>query len=251
MAAKASNALNMERGGLRCVGAIYPGFGTVEEMSGCNFIEAINSSHADFLLASLSAEKGQLWLVRNHHHLTIPIQVHLGAVMNFQAGTVRRAPLIIRRWGLEWMWRIKEEPQLWTRYWKDGRSLLGLLITCVLPLAIWTQLQRLRYDRQEENLLVRQVEGPESVIVILDGMATASHVEKAVPLFREAITTNKHVVINFAATRAIDARFLGLLIMLRKSLREHGTTLRCMGISSRLQRMFRLNRAGFLLVPDQ
>ena len=92
VAAAAARTLNSGPSGLRCVGAMEPGFGTVEQMSQDHIIEEVNASEADFLAVSLGAKKGQLWLHRNHHRLTIPVRSHLGAVINFQAGTVKRAP---------------------------------------------------------------------------------------------------------------------------------------------------------------
>ena len=43
--------------------------------------------------------------------LTVPVVSHLGATLNFLAGTVRRAPVACTKLGLEWLWRIKEEPK--------------------------------------------------------------------------------------------------------------------------------------------
>src|SRR6202035_5028024 len=100
IAAAAGRALNAEPGGLQCVGSFFPGFGTLEDMSRDDIIDKINSSDADFLVASLSAKKGQLWLQRNHHRLRIPIRSHLGAAMNFEAGSVKRAPPVMRKYGL-------------------------------------------------------------------------------------------------------------------------------------------------------
>ena len=45
-----------------------------------------------------------------------------------RAGTVQRAPPAWQRWGLEWLWRIRQEPQLFKRYWGDGWALLGLAV---------------------------------------------------------------------------------------------------------------------------
>ena len=158
--------INKERTGLHCVGAMYPGFGTIDEMSQDKFIEAINSSGADFLIASLGAEKGQLWLLRNHHRLRVPIRSHLGAVINFQAGSVRRAPPTMRRLGVEWLWRIKQEPHLWSRYWNDGRALLSLMLIYVMPLAVRTRMQRLRFSRNGKGLLlVKKLESSDSIIL--------------------------------------------------------------------------------------
>ena len=45
-----------------------------------------------------------------------PVITHLGAALNFAAGTLRRAPAWMQAAGLEWLWRIREEPALWRRY---------------------------------------------------------------------------------------------------------------------------------------
>jgi N-acetylglucosaminyldiphosphoundecaprenol N-acetyl-beta-D-mannosaminyltransferase len=220
-------------------------------MSRDEIIDNINSSDADFLVASLGAQKGQLWLQRNHRRLLIPVRAHLGAVINFQAATVRRAPRIMRRLGLEWLWRIKEEPYLWRRYWNDGCVLLRLVITRVVPLAIWTWWLRLRYERHGNNLVIMQVHGYQSVTVSLAGPAVARHIDKVIPIFRDAIATKKQIIIDLSETSVIDARFLGLLLMLRKKLKGSDANPIFIGLSRTLKSIFRLNGLGFLLSSDK
>ena len=66
-----------------------------------------------------------------------------------QPSISRREPLgerliCMQKLGLEWLWRIKEEPSLFGRYWHDGIVLLRLVLTRVMPLAIaahWRQLR--------------------------------------------------------------------------------------------------------------
>ena len=128
--------LNAEHQGLECIGWHYPGFGSVADMSSDGIIKKINASGADFLLAALGAGKGQTWLLENHERLHVPVRAHLGAALNIQAGTVKRAPHWMRKAGLEWLWRIKEEPHLWRRYAHDGLVLLKLLLTRIGPLVI-------------------------------------------------------------------------------------------------------------------
>jgi N-acetylglucosaminyldiphosphoundecaprenol N-acetyl-beta-D-mannosaminyltransferase len=251
VALAASRSLNAEPSGLCCVGAHYPGFGSVDDMSERDIIDRINSSDADLLVASLGAQKGQLWLQRNHHRLRVPVRTHLGALVNFEAGTLKRAPGLVQKLGLEWLWRIKEEPHLWRRYWSDGRVLLRLLVTRVLPLAIWTRWLRLKSRRRERDLVITQHNGNESVTVRLAGSATARHVDKIVAAFRDAIAVKKRIMIDFTDTRAIDARFLGLLLMMRKRLKNDGTGPVLIGLSPRLRRIFRLNGLEFLLSPDK
>ncbi len=247
VAVAAARMLNLKPATLSCVGWICPGFGTLDELSEDHFIDKINSSNADFLVAALGAKKGQLWLQRNHHRLRIPIRAHLGATLNFQAGTVKRAPYAMQKLGLEWLWRIKEEPRLWSRYWNDGRVLLRLLLTHVLPLAIRARSQRRRCERNGHDLVIDQAQGCDSVTLRLSGFAIACNAEKAIFRFRDAVTTNKQIVIDFSATLAVDARFLGLLLMLRKRLKAQGAVPRFVGISVRLERVFRLNGLGHLL----
>jgi N-acetylglucosaminyldiphosphoundecaprenol N-acetyl-beta-D-mannosaminyltransferase len=135
-AALASEAINRSGGGVRCVGFDTAGFGSVESMSDDERIDRINRSGAQFVVVSLGAGKGQAWIEHNAPRLTAPVLSHLGAVVNFAAGTVRRAPPWMRPFGLEWLWRIREEPFLWRRYWKDGLGAVRLVATRVLPDAL-------------------------------------------------------------------------------------------------------------------
>jgi N-acetylglucosaminyldiphosphoundecaprenol N-acetyl-beta-D-mannosaminyltransferase len=244
VAAAASKSLNDMRGGLSCIGWICPGFGTIEEMSAGHLIDKINSSQADLLVVALGAKKGQLWLLRNRHSLRIPVRAHLGAVVNFQAGTVRRAPSVLRKAGLEWLWRIKEEPHLWNRYWHDGVAFLRLALTHVLPLTILTQWLRLGGTRP---LVISQHENPESITVMLAGAATAREISKVGPILSDALRREKDIAINLSDVCFVDARFLGLLLMLRKRLKEQGKRLTFTCLSPRLEKLFNLNGAGFLL----
>jgi N-acetylglucosaminyldiphosphoundecaprenol N-acetyl-beta-D-mannosaminyltransferase len=242
VAKAASRTLSVQSSGLYCVGWLYPGYCSAEEMSRDDIIDNINSSGANFLVVSLGAQKGQLWLQRNHHRLLIPVRAHLGASLNFQAGKVKRAPPIMRKFGLEWLWRIKEEPHLWRRYWNDGTMLLRLLFTHVLPIAFWTWWLRLKYERRKEDLIITQDADRESVTVSLSGCANVRHVGKAIPAFRKAITTKKRITLDFSNTRTIDARFLGLLLMLKKELKNTDAAPIFVGLSPGLKRIFRLNR---------
>jgi N-acetylglucosaminyldiphosphoundecaprenol N-acetyl-beta-D-mannosaminyltransferase len=246
-ASTASRRLSAGAAGICCVGAMYPGFGSVEELSQDDIIDAINSSRADFLVASLGAKKGQAWLLRNHHRLQIPIRAHLGAVINFQAGTVKRSPKIMRKLGLEWLWRIKEEPHLWRRYSYDGYALLRLLVMRILPLAVGAYWASVKSKPTEDDLIIGQTFGDDTVTVSLAGPAIARHIEKIICAFKAAIDTNKNVLIDLANTRVVDARFLGLMLMLEKKLKARGAAPNLTGLSPGLKKIFRLNGLDALL----
>jgi N-acetylglucosaminyldiphosphoundecaprenol N-acetyl-beta-D-mannosaminyltransferase len=136
VAQRAAERINGTPGGVVCVGFESPGFGSVADMSGADVIERINASGADFVVVALGAKKGQAWIEHNRHRLRPPLVSHLGAVVNFVAGSVKRAPQWLQNAGFEWLWRIKEEPALWRRYAADGWALLRFLATEVGP-SMW------------------------------------------------------------------------------------------------------------------
>ena len=219
------------------------------DMSHAGIIEKINNSGADFLIAALGAKKGQSWLLRNQDSIRVPIRSHLGAAVNFEAGRIRRAPLPIRKSGLEWLWRIKEEPHLWRRYWDDGLQFLKLLVTRVLPLTVGTKWNQL-LGRHSKDLRIEHADGPDAITLRLLGSATALNISQGVGAFRQVLTARRSIRINLADTCAIDARFLGLILMVRKRAKIQGNDLELVGASSRLKATFHRNGAAFLLADQ-
>jgi N-acetylglucosaminyldiphosphoundecaprenol N-acetyl-beta-D-mannosaminyltransferase len=250
LAALVGKNLNAQSVGLKCVGALNPGFGTVDEMSAEETIEAINASGADILAVFMNAKKAQAWLLQNHDRLRIPVRAQFGATINYEAGTIKRAPPYLRSAGLEWLWRIKEEPYLWRRYWTDGKSLLRLLLTGALPLVLGSLWTRLHSARTDEGLWVEWREEQHAVVVGLSGLAIAAHADVAISAFRQALDKGKAIEVDVSRTRLLDPRFFGLLLMVRKELRRRGRALRFVGVSPAIVRVFRLNGFEFLLSDE-
>jgi N-acetylglucosaminyldiphosphoundecaprenol N-acetyl-beta-D-mannosaminyltransferase len=251
LAALVGKNLNAQSGGLKCVGTLNPGFGTVDEMSNEQIIGAINASGADILAVFLNAKKAQAWLLQNHDRLRIPVRAQFGATINFEAGTVNRAPPFVRSAGLEWLWRIKEEPYLWRRYWTDGKSLLRLVLTGALPLAVDSLWTRFRSAWTGRGLQIELREEAHAVIVRLSGLAIAVHIDEAIKAFRQALGKEKPIDVDVSRIRLLDPRFFGLLLMVRKQLRRRGQALRFIGVSPAIIRAFRLNRFEFLLSDEE
>lgn len=124
-------------GGLQGVGAHDPGFTSVEQMSGDAVIDEINRCNPDLLIVALGAAKGHRWIEANRHRLRVPVISHLGAAVNFIAGRLQRAPTLMQRLGLEWVWRIVKEPLLARRYLRDGLFLCKAVVVSVLPVLFY------------------------------------------------------------------------------------------------------------------
>ncbi|WP_426413252.1 WecB/TagA/CpsF family glycosyltransferase [Bradyrhizobium ganzhouense] len=242
---KVGKAINSEAAGLRCVGSLNPGFGSIDQLSDPAVLAAINSSGADMLAVFLNADKAQTWLLRNHHRLRPPVRAQLGATINFQAGTVRRAPAFIRDAGFEWLWRIKEEPYLWRRYLRDGLSLLRVIATSVVPFRLNAVLLRLRSNYKD--LKAQIIEQPDRTLVRLSGAATKEHIAEAIARFRQALDRHQPLVVDLASTSEIDPRFFGLLLLVRKELESREQSLDLVHAPPAIARAFRLNGFNFLL----
>ena len=97
-------------------------------------IDRINAAKPDVLFVALGNPKQELWMGRNREKLDVGVMIGVGGTFNFIAGKVKRAPKWMQRCGLEWIYRILQEPgRLWRRYaygllkfsWLSFRTLLG------------------------------------------------------------------------------------------------------------------------------
>jgi N-acetylglucosaminyldiphosphoundecaprenol N-acetyl-beta-D-mannosaminyltransferase len=242
------NNLNFRDGGLKCVGVLNPGFGSVDEISSHQVIRNINSSGADLLAIFLGAAKAQAWLLRNRQRLMVPILCQFGATINFQAGLIMRAPKFVQRAGFEWLWRIKEEPYLWRRYWGDGLKLLRIVLTDVLPLMLNAYSRYLTGWMRRDRLSAKFMEDEQGVIITLSGDLIAAHVADAIWCFRRAMCSDKRISIDMSNARHVDSRFFGLFLMVYKQVLGQHRTLKFTGVTSRVRRIFSLNGFNFLLV---
>jgi N-acetylglucosaminyldiphosphoundecaprenol N-acetyl-beta-D-mannosaminyltransferase len=153
---------------------------------------------------------------------------------------------MFRTWGLEWLWRIKEERYLWKRYRDDGLVLLRLLVTRVVPLAVMTRWQRFM-RKHLQDLQIKKSHDDQSVMIYLSGAASELHVTRAAAFFEEELGGTRNIAIDLSNASMIDARFFGLLIMLRKELKRRGAKLTFTGISPMTRRIFRFSELEYLL----
>lgn len=81
-------------------------------------VEAVNSANPDLLWVGMTAPKQEKWAYCNWKDLNIHCHCGtIGAVFDFYAGTVKRAPIWWQNKGLEWLYRLLKEPRrMWRRY---------------------------------------------------------------------------------------------------------------------------------------
>lgn len=245
-AGTACRRLNAESSGVHCTGFESPGFGSIEDMSSDATIAAINASQADFLLVSLGAKKGQAWIEHNRAQISVPVISHLGAVVNFVAGTLQRAPSWMQRTGLEWLWRIKEEPGLWRRYYSDGLSFIRLLATRVIPNYRFIHRHPpKRHELDAAAIVIR--ESASEMVISLHGAWTGENLGPLRNCLARVVIADMDVRVDLEHVLYVDASFLGLMLLLHKHQDQHGRNLLCSPLNRQVQRAFEFGCCEFLL----
>ncbi len=246
VAEAACHQLNKTSKALTCVGYYSPGFGNIDEMSTENIIAKINESRADFLVVALGAKKGQAWILKNLNKITIPLKSHLGAVINFEAQILKRAPLFIQELGFEWLWRIKEEPSLWRRYFKDGLFFSRILVTHIFPLAIWLKLNKSRIMSLADESSVSVSREADTIVIKVKGVVQDPVSDEVRAMLRQISTENKNIHVDFSQTFYVGFGFLALLLLLKKHLDKTGFHLKLIKLSRQMNRVVRWNMLNYL-----
>jgi N-acetylglucosaminyldiphosphoundecaprenol N-acetyl-beta-D-mannosaminyltransferase len=89
---------------------------------------AITAAQADILFVAMSSPRKEYFLARYGQSLGVPFVMGVGGAIDVYAGLVRRAPVLLQRIGLEWLFRLLQEPRrLINRYTKTNTEFLMLL----------------------------------------------------------------------------------------------------------------------------
>jgi len=98
--------------GIRIVGTSCPPLGfELSPESNREVIKAINAVSPDIVFIALGTPKQEKWIARYRREYAPAISFPVGAGFDFLSGQVRRAPAWMRRVGLEWFWRLCQEPR--------------------------------------------------------------------------------------------------------------------------------------------
>jgi N-acetylglucosaminyldiphosphoundecaprenol N-acetyl-beta-D-mannosaminyltransferase len=111
--------LNLRRlfGGLRVVGGWSPPHRELTDAELDDVAAEINRSGADVVWVGIGVPKQEKWMAAMRPRLEAPVLVGVGAAFDFHAGLVPQAPAWMQRSGLEWAFRLAQEPRrLWRRY---------------------------------------------------------------------------------------------------------------------------------------
>ena len=128
VADKAAKNLMDKYKGLNIVGTYSPPFGFEKDKVELKKIERqIQEVHPDILIVGLGCPKQEKFMYYHCKELGVPISFGLGASIDFEAGNIKRAPRWMSEHGLEWLYRITQDPKrLAKRYLVDDMKIIRI-----------------------------------------------------------------------------------------------------------------------------
>lgn len=120
--------------GLQIAG-VHSGYGLDDSV-----LEMINNSKADILIAGMGVPMQEKWIRENKSKLgSVKLFVGGGAILDFLSQRIRRAPLFMRKFGLEWVFRLCLEPgRLWRRYLVGNFLFFYYILVLKLGFKTWS-----------------------------------------------------------------------------------------------------------------
>ncbi len=103
--------------GLKVAGTYSPPFRPLTSNEQAQIISQINQAAPDIIWVGLGTPKQDLWMAAHRPQLTAPVLIGVGAAFDFHTGRIPQAPRWMQQSGLEWLFRLWQEPRrLWYRY---------------------------------------------------------------------------------------------------------------------------------------
>jgi N-acetylglucosaminyldiphosphoundecaprenol N-acetyl-beta-D-mannosaminyltransferase len=188
--------------GLPPVHYYSPPFAPLHEFDNRQIVDEIRKDRPDILLVAFGCPKQEKWIYMHYRKLGVPCCIGVGATIDFLAGKVSRAPAWMARMGLEWVYRMCQEPRrLAGRYMKD-LWFLG-----------WQTLRESRAiaagksTAETEQVPASVSDGLE--IITWQGALTAAHAEVfQMPTYQSSFAIDLSRVTN------VDSRGLGVMLRL-------------------------------------
>lgn len=130
IADRAARRLEQLVPGVTIAGTYSPTVGAFDEVEDRHIVDQIRAASPDALFVALGAPRQDEWIRDHLDELGVPVCAGIGGVFNFLAGETRRAPDWIQGMGMEWAFRLLQEPRrLWRRYLVDDLPLCFALFT--------------------------------------------------------------------------------------------------------------------------
>ncbi len=123
---------------IQIAGSYSPPFAPLDKMDHEGICERVREAQPDLLLVSFGCPKQEKWIARNYEALGVPVSIGVGATIDFLAGTVKRAPRWMQVIGMEWIFRLAQEPRRLLRRYSTDLVVFGVGSVREIALSLFT-----------------------------------------------------------------------------------------------------------------
>ncbi len=246
--ARAAENMRARHPGLQLVGSYSPPFKPLIEMDHEEILRRVREARPDILLVAFGCPKQEKWIGMQFRRAGVPLSIGVGATIDFLGGHMRRAPMWMRRTGLEWMFRLLQEPRrLFRRYltdfWVFGRVIVRQ----------WWSLQGLRgASRQPGQVTYQCMRSGVCDIVRFEDRLNAATIREHGELWPRLASGKAHLLLDVSRLSFIDSTGVGLLLRLQKHFRADDRHLVLIAPTGPVLRAFALMGLGdfFFVAAD-
>ena len=218
-------------------GRYCPDSKPLEEMDHVEILSRIEAARPDILLVAFGNPKQEKWLAMHRHRLMVPVCIGVGGSFDFLSGKVRRAPLWMQHYSLEWLFRAIQDPsRLAKRYASDLVGLIQYLPIQIAMMAIQA--------RRHSQAQIRKEAVGKARVLRIEGSFTGALLSRFETDVCSAIASGSHIVLDMSKTACIGADALGTLIHLSNAARRWNRELWLAGLHPLLLRVVRAARLG-------
>lgn len=228
-------------------GFYAPPFADLLSMDHESICAKVRAYAPDILLVAMGCPKQEKWIAMHLRSLGVPVSIGIGATIDFLAGHVARAPVWMRRTGIEWLFRLLQEPRrLFGRYFGDF---------FVVKASIRRHLARFRGASPSGGCTEKILSTPAGQAIrhtVLTG-ALEEHVLPGSAGFKNlAQGVPEHWILDLSGLSTVDIAGVGVLCDLWRRLREARKLLVLVGLSPVAREAMEIMRLDeiFCLEPD-
>jgi N-acetylglucosaminyldiphosphoundecaprenol N-acetyl-beta-D-mannosaminyltransferase len=224
---------------VRIAGRLTPEPQPLELMDDEAMCSQIEAAGPDILLVAFGSPKQEKWIYRNRQRLSVPVCIGVGASLDFLGGVVHRAPGWMQRSGLEWLYRLYQEPRrLFSRYFHDAYGLARHLPRQV------TSVHRQRRGTGQGRAFIEAL-GSVSVLHV-EGALTGQVLEQVNTAAQLVASGGHALILDLSAATYLGAEAMGELLEMRRLAKRAGIPLRFAGLPRMLAEPVRAARLGKL-----
>lgn len=125
VAEEAAAALVAKYPGLTIAGTACPPFRKLSDQEHEALLDEIRAARPDILFIAFGQPKGERWIAENVARVGVPVAVQVGASLEFAAGRFARAPRWMQKAGVEWLFRMLQEPRRLASRYASNAAFLG------------------------------------------------------------------------------------------------------------------------------